>query len=514
MKKTHLSNMLATLAVILVAVTGVAAVTVSRGSSSPVGDHWVDNLGTGTTASDFDGNSSSECSSEEFQSGSYDLWHFIVTRPDGEFAGVTWNSEKSVWADPPVSVTDVTDTYGPSDPTERLSHLWIKTEPAGATLLAAYLDYSGSVGNENLSHSCGHDTPAPGIRIDPEVRYDMTWDWTVDKSVEWAANPSGGYVLTYSIESNRSGTPRILPGSLHITDSVVVIPPTLTLLSLSVSFTQGTYTQPCSTDLAALHYDCEIDVSKITIDPATGRPTGSGTLSATATYSGGTLTDSLAVDLGSADPTTVYAETASLADDYATPGDSTDDPSTTQDTLGYTVNWVPSGTTCNERTNTATLLIDNPVPGTENPTDSVTVRWCPPMRGLTIGYWGNKTGAPLVVDRYTALSSAYPNVFALPGIPALTSVTAVRNFLQNASCTGTCQTMFVAQFLATAMNALDPAFAAQGVSVNGECKTVSVLLAEANAGAPGATKSWYEAYKSVFDTINNSRQVPCLTVID
>ena len=493
-------------------VIGIAAVTGSPGKTAPVGDHWVDNLRSGTTASDFNGNTASECSTAEFLAGNYDLWHFIVTQPEGDFAGITWNSSQSVWSDPSVVVTDVTDIYGPSNPTERLSHLWLKTEPPGVTLIAGYLNYQGSVAKENLSHSCGHDEPAPGIKIDPDVSYDMTWDWTVDKSVDWAVNPAGGYTLTYSIESDRSTAPRIIPGSLHITDSIVVTPPTLVLTGLTVSFTQGTYVQPCDVDLAALHTDCELDVTKITTDPTTGRPTGGGTLAAVGTYSGGTLTDSTAVDLGTVDPSTVYAETASLTDDYATPGDTSDDPATTQDTLGYVVNWTPTGTTCNERTNIAILLIDNPVPGTENPTDTVTVRWCPPMPGLTIGYWGNKTGSPILAARYPALKAQYPNVFGLVG--PLGTATAVRNFLQSASCSGDCKTMFVAQFLATAMNALDPAFASQGVSVNGECMTVSALLAQAETGAHTATKIWYETYKSIFDSINNSRQVTCLTVID
>lgn len=40
-------------------VIGVAAVTGSPGKTAPVGDHWVDNLGSGTTASDFNGNTAS-----------------------------------------------------------------------------------------------------------------------------------------------------------------------------------------------------------------------------------------------------------------------------------------------------------------------------------------------------------------------------------------------------------------------------------------------------------------------
>lgn len=73
--------------------------------------------------------------------------------------------------------------------------------------------------------------------------------------------------------------------------------------------------------------------------------------------------------------------------------------------------------------------------------------------------------------------------------------------------------MFVAQYFATAMNALDSQFAQQGVMVGDVCKTVSTLLAEAEAGAIEAYKTWYETYKSVFDAINNSRQATYLNVI-
>lgn len=494
---------------------GVGAVAVAgrAGDSGPTGDHWVDNLGDGTTASDFDGNSSGDCTTEAFTSGDYDLWHFVVNQASDAETTLSWNAGQSVWSNPTeVTVVDVTSQYGSYTSGDGTKHLWIATTPVGATLESAYLNYDGTAGRENLSHACGRSAPTPGIKIDPIVSYDMTWDWNVNKSVVWGTNPTGGYALSYSVEANRSDAPRIIPGSLHVTDSVLVIPPTLVLSSLSVSFTQGSYTQPCSVDLAALHYDCELDVSQITRDATTGRPTGTGTLNAEATYSGGTLTDSLGVDFDGVDPTTVYAETASLVDDYATPGDTSDDPSTDQRLLEYVVNWTPTGTTCNERTNIATLLIDNPVPGTDNPTDTVTVRWCPPLPGLTIGYWSNKTGSPLVVARFAALKAQYPHVFAL--IPNLTTTTAVRNFLLNATCTGTCQSMFAAQFLATAMNALDDDFADQALMVGDECMTVAELLEAADAGATGATKSWYESFKTIFDQINNSRQTSCLTVID
>lgn len=494
-------------------VAGITALIGPTGSSAADGDHYVDNLGDGTTAADFDGNSSEDCTSEAFLAGNYDLWHFVVNQATDPETILSWNSTNSVWSNPSeVTVVDVTEDYGDYTNGEKNKQLWIATTPVGATLETAYLDYEGSAGSEVLSHACGGSGTTPSIEIDPIITYDMTWDWDIDKTVDWSVNPLGGYILDYSIEAHRSETQRVLPMTLHVTDSVIVTPPTLVLTDLDVTFTQGTYTQDCAVDLAKLKYDCELDVTKVAIDSATGRPTGTGTLSATATYSGGTLTDSTTVDFDTAEPSTVYAETASITDDYATPGDMADDYSTDESLLEYSTNWAPSGLECTERTNTSTLLIDNPAPGMDNPTDSVTVRWCPPMPGLTIGYWGNKTGSQMVVTNFVALKTQFPN--ALGWFPSLSTTTAVRNFFQNATCNDTCKSMFAAQFLAAAMNALDEDFADQGVMFDDTCMSVADLLAAANAGAVGATKEWYVMYKSIFDDINNSRQSTCLTVID
>ena len=499
--------------VALLASAGLIAVVASgNGNAASGGDHLVDNLGEGTTASDFDGNSSSDCSSETFQAAGYDLWHFVVNQASDPTTMLSWNEENSVWSNPSeVDVVDVTTQYGNYTSGDGTKHLWIATTPPGATLVTAYLNYDGTAGRENLSHSCGRSEPTPSIKIDPTIRYDMAWDWQVDKTVDWSVKPTGGYTLAYDVQASRSANAHIVAGTLHVTDGVLVVPPTLELTDLTVTFTQGAYSQPCAVTMSTLKYDCTLDSSKVTTSAATGRPIGSGTLSAVATYSGGTLTDSLDISFDGVEPTTTYGETASLVDDYATPSNVSDDQSSSTTELTYTFDWSPSGSTCNERTNTATAVIDNPEPGTENPTDSVTVRWCPPMPGRTIGYWGNKTGAEAVFASITSLKTKYPN--ALFGF-APANASAVRTYFQNANCNGDCKTMFTAQFLATAMNARDTDFAAQGVEFGGECISVADLLTEANAVALGASKTWYVAYKSIFDDINNSRQITCLAVID
>jgi len=501
------------LAVLAVAAV-VAAVTGSTGSAAPVGDHYIDNLGSGVTAEGFSGgNTNSDCSTSIFLEGDYDLWHFVVNQTEGA-GNLSWNSGLSAWSSPSsVNVTDVTTQYGSYQPGAGIRHLWIATTPSGATLNTAYLDYTGTAGNEVLSHTCANSLiTVTSIDTDPEVAYDMTWDWAVDKRLEWGVDPLGGYDLDYEIEANRSAHPRTLPGSLHVTGTVSVDPPTTVVTDLDVTFTQGAYSRSCTSVLATLAYDCEIDVAQVLIDAATGRPTGTATVSAVVTYAGGTMTDSAGIDFDDFDPDRIYAATATIVDDYATPGDVTDDMSTTNDYLSYDVDWYPAGGECVERTNIALLAIDDKPTGMVDPTDSVTIRWCPPLPGRTIGYWGNKMGAPEVREYLSSLKTAYPA--ALGGVGPFAGDAQVRAFFRDANCSGDCRSMFQAQFLATAMNALDDDFAEQGVMLMGDCWSVMDLLDEANDGVATADKSWYSDWKSLFDDINNSRQTTCLAVID
>lgn len=502
------------LAVMAVAAV-VAAITGSTSNAATVSDHYVDNLGAGVTAAGFsDGNSNTDCSSATFLAGNYDLWHFVVNQAGGT-GNLSWNAGLSTWSSPSsVSVTDVTTQYGNYQPGPNVRHLWIATTPPGATLNVAYLDYTGTAtGNENLSHTCARSVvETPTIEVDPTIAYDMTWDWAVDKRADWEVDPMGGYNVYYEVEANRSSIPRLLPGSLHVSDHVLVDPSTTVLTGLTVSFTQGSYTQPCTVNLAELSYDCALDVARVQKNSATGRPTGTATVSAVAAYAGGTLTDSADLDFDDASPGHVYAESATLYDDNATPANAADDWSSTEGYLSYDIDWYPTGSACVERTNTAVLDIIDPPTGMTDPSDAVTVRWCPPLPGKTMGYWGNKMGAPVVTSSITPLRAAYPNV--LGGVPTFATNADVRNFFRSANCSGDCWTMFRAQFLATAMNALDGDFADQGVMVMGDCWTVGDMLDAVDASAVGMSKEWYASVKTILDDVNNSRQTTCLTVID
>ena len=140
------------------------------------------------------GNTNSDCATSTFLEGDYDLWHFVVNQVDGA-GNLSWNAGLSVWSSPSsVSVTDVTTQYGNYQPGPSIRHLWIATTPPGATLESAYLNYTGTAGAENLSHTCARERVVePSIEVDPEVAYDMTWDWNIDKSAGWQADSMVGY---------------------------------------------------------------------------------------------------------------------------------------------------------------------------------------------------------------------------------------------------------------------------------------------------------------------------------
>ena len=157
---------LSTAASLLASVAIVYVVSASTSGSGGEGDHWVDNLGDGTTALTFDDNSSTDCTSEAFLSGDYDLWHFVVNQASDAETTLSWNVANSTWSNPSsVTVEDVTSQYGPYTAGDGTKQLWIATTPPGATLLTAYLDYEGTAGRENLSHVCGRSAPTPSITI-------------------------------------------------------------------------------------------------------------------------------------------------------------------------------------------------------------------------------------------------------------------------------------------------------------------------------------------------------------
>jgi len=140
--------------------------------------------------------------------------------------------------------------------------------------------------------------------------------------------------------------------------------------------------------------------------------------------------------------------------------------------------------------------------------DTLTVSGCPAVPGLTIGYWGNKMGAPQVVAAISALKVQYPALAAIP----ITNEASVRNYFTKANCSGDCITMFLAQALGTAMNANSGSFGDQSVYFDDQCKTVDEWLDIALRTAIPTDRTTRIAFKTLFDDLNNTRATRCASV--
>jgi hypothetical protein len=140
--------------------------------------------------------------------------------------------------------------------------------------------------------------------------------------------------------------------------------------------------------------------------------------------------------------------------------------------------------------------------------DTLVITGCTPVPGRTIGYWGNRMGAPQVVAAFPELRVQYPALAAIP----ITNEASVRSYFTKASCAGDCVTMFLAQALATAMNARNGAFGDQPVFFDGACRTVNEWLDIALRTAVPTTRTDRVAFKSLFDDLNNTRATRCASI--
>jgi hypothetical protein len=231
-------------------------------------------------------------------------------------------------------------------------------------------------------------------------------------------------------------------------------------------------------------------------------------------------------------------------------------------TMSYTLNWQwNNGNGCGQEiVNTATLdgSTDEGLA-----TDSVrTTVTCPnSVPAFTIGYYGNKAGGTQVVKNkgnwrtnkpgwapawHNALGTGISSTY---GLPDFRDDSAVRTYMTNANCNSggvnaggkTCQTMFRAQALASANNAIRDGKPLTNYMVSGDtigkqfanqhvlfrdpqdgvakCWKVHDILAVLTATGTssvdgGLTAPWIDrriAYKTIFDDLNNARATRCPT---
>ena len=479
----------------------------------------------------YDGNSSDDCETATFVVQDQDLWHFVVAPENvnnGESYKLTANITAVIikWVDDGFVRYTGTDDYDQGNAGPNL--FWAYTEP-GRTIEQAWLEYTvtrddGQPATEtyltsphNLSHACaadGGDEP-PTIDIDSETQYDMlydlVYDWSIDKSVDsdgLVATGSDPFALDYSVIATRiePGTPgnfRIVDGSMvakgtvmvtnaEMADIVVTSPNANCVVIDDLNPADDNYLWQC------------VYIVEPTVTSASGLSGTNAPISATVTTDAGTATDTEEIPWLA--PDTLNLADVIHATAYIKDGDRRTEASAGPLSLTYSVEWSP--TTCpDQRVNVAELfdgLTDEPL-GVD---DTLTVSGCPPVPGRTIGFWGNRVGAPQVVAAFPALKVQYPALAAIP----ITNEASVRNYFRNANCSGDCVTMFLAQALGAAMNANSGSFGDQSVYFADQCRTVESWLDFALRTAVPTDRETRIAFKSLFDDVNNTRAIRCASV--
>ncbi|MFM7047436.1 MAG: hypothetical protein ACKOXX_06020, partial [Actinomycetota bacterium] len=230
--------------------------------------------------------------------------------------------------------------------------------------------------------------------------------------------------------------------------------------------------------------------------------------------------------------------------------------------MSYTLNWQwNNGNGCGQEiVNTATLdgSTDEGL-ATDSVTTTVT---CPnSVPAFTIGYYGNKAGGTQVVKNkgqwrtnkpgwapawHNALGTGISSTY---GLPDFRDDSAVRTYMTNANCNSggvnaggkTCQTMFRAQALASANNAIRDGKPLTNYMVSGDtigkqfanqhvlfrdpqdgvakCWKVHDILAVLTATGTSSVDGGLDvalinrriAYKTIFDDLNNARATRCPT---
>lgn len=484
-------------------------------------------------SADYGDNTADDCSTEAFLGQDQDLWHFVVAPQNVNNGGESYKLIADItavyikWQ----GITDVvrytgTDDYDQGNAGTNL--FWAYTEP-GRTIEQAWLEYTvtrddGEPATEtyltsphNLSHACaagGGDVP-PTVEVDSTADYDMVYDlvydWEIDKTVDESsliATGTNPYVLKYSIDAVRVEPP--VPGNYRIVDGSMIVTGTVTVTDADMSDIVVTtpggncmVSEDANPSDGTYLYECVI-ISEPAVTSASGLDGQNITITGVVTTDAGTDTDFEVIPWG--EPDTLTVDDIIHATAYIVDGDRSTEASAGPLSLDYTVEWQP--TVCpDERVNIAELF-DGVTDESLGIDDTLTISGCPAVPGLTIGYWGNKMGAPQVVAAFPTLKVQYPALAAIP----ITNEASVRNYFTKANCSGDCVTMFLAQALGTAMNANSGSFGDQSIYFDDQCKTVDQWLDIALRTAIPTDRTTRIAFKTLFDDLNNTRATRCASV--
>lgn len=382
------------------------------------------------------------------------------------------------------------------------------------------------------------DCPVITLSVTSSATYDTEVntinDWSVDKRfVKSELLQSGTYKLDYSLivtKSSSNSEPTLVEGSPKVSGTFTVSEASATKVGIDIVGVDGESckTTPDQSDTGGT-YECLLPDGTTLSDLV-------GTVSVTAAVTENwgddddTADTTWSVAAGSPKVGGVVDEEVYLSDDLAelsltalvTSGNATNSGGSLLSNsfdVAFTVNYSISGVEpCTSPINTVVLYGDD---DEQVASDDVTATVpCPAVAGLTIGYWGNKMGGPEVVarrkDNWTSAAQGWATRW-----PALSTIGStwktdadVRNYMNKATCDKGCETMFLAQALASAMNVFrNEAYGQQSVRFKGQCVQVSKLMADA-LGSSSKT-SWPSGalrvdYKSIFDDLNNTRATRCI----
>lgn len=521
------------LGVTIAAIIAIGAFIVASSSSAESYDTNKVVPNAAGQSADYGDNSDGDCSTDAFLGQDQDLWHFVVAPQNVNDGGESYKLIADItavyvkWQ----GITDVvrytgTDDYDQGNAGTNL--FWAYTEP-GRTIEQAWLEYTvtrddGEPATEtfltsphNLSHACaagGGDVP-PTIEVDSiadyDMVYDLVYDWEIDKTIDESSLIATGtdpYVLKYSIDAVRVEPPvpgnyRIVDGSMIVTGDVVVTDAEMSDIVVTTPGGNCMVSEDANPSDGTYLYECVI-ISEPAVTSASGLDGQNITITGVVTTDAGTDTDFEVIPWG--EPDTLTVDDIIHATAYIVDGDRSTEASAGPLSLDYTVEWQP--TVCpDERVNIAELF-DGVTDESLGIDDTLTVSGCPAVPGRTIGYWGNKMGAPQVVAAISALKVQYPALAAIP----ITNEASVRNYFTKANCSGDCVTMFLAQALGTAVNANSGSFGDQSVYFDDQCKTVDEWLDIALRTAIPTDRTTRIAFKTLFDDLNNTRATRCASV--
>lgn len=473
-------------------------------------------------------------------------WHFVAPpKSKTDFVSITLNVGGTIYANLPFQSIPL-----PGDAYVSVPSGWdlddLRIEGSVFSVIGEL-----SSGGVRLSHTCTGQPPEPTrpvITVSKTAVHTSSadYDWSVVKTVTgYRLNDDGTVDVDYDIDVTKS----VLGNKVAAVSGVITVanaaensvPVTITSVTDDID---GLLDESCGTiDITGktalgvgqsfdYPYSCTVAYG------LSGEDTNEATAGFSWTTDAGVLTGSASGTVGFTyvEPT-ITDDSTTVTDDYGTPGNLLDDktfgPTSVSTSYSYTrPAVVAGGTACNPGfVNTATVT-DPTLDDNGGNSDDATVQLCTNTGGYTIGFWGNNNGWNLLKPPSTIRSNVaalYPNVgtFDPQGTSvkaplAWTSQSNARAYFQNANCSGTCQNMFAAQFLATAFNVqrtpslgtthvvIPPALADEFDPET--CVSVNDLLAAANAYFP--TIGWDNvdtttAYKSLFDRINNNAALTC-----